>query len=113
MQSKKLLENLIELAEETKAVDLVQVDFEGKGILADYMLICHGTSSTHVRGIVDKIELGIKKQKILPLGIEGYTEASWVLMDYNDVIVHVFLEETRNIYQLEELFEQYPSKHLS
>jgi ribosome-associated protein len=75
---------------------------------AAYFVICSGDSGQHVKAIVDNIENGLSGLKIKPLGIEGRTHAHWVLMDYDDVVAHVFEEETRSFYELEKLWLDAP-----
>jgi len=104
MDTKRLLNEIIHSASDVKALDLVEMDVEGKSSVADFIVICHGTSTAHVKGISTKIEMNLKKHKLLPLGVEGYDTGEWILMDYNSVIVHIFLEEIRGNYQLEELY---------
>ena len=105
MNSKDLLKRITQAANDLKALELVEVDLIEKSTIADYLVICHGTSITHLKGISDRIEMDLKKNNILPLGIEGREGGEWILMDYNDVIVHLFLEEVRRQYQLEDLYQ--------
>ncbi len=72
--------------------------------IADYFVICSGESTTQVRAITEKIEEVLKVSNMKPLGIEGLSYSHWVLMDYGDVIVHIFEEETRAFYELEKLW---------
>ena len=103
-------ETITQAALDLKAINLIRFDMENTSSLSDFVIICHGTSTTHVRGIADNISLNCKKADVLPLGVEGYEEGEWVLMDYNSVIVHIFLEETREIFNLEEIFETLSSE---
>jgi len=91
-----------------KALDVVLLDVTGVVTYADYVLICSGRSSTQVKAIVSSIEEQMKARKIRPLHIEGGTEARWVLMDYDDLIIHVFAEEARAFYSLERLWGDVP-----
>jgi ribosome-associated protein len=75
---------------------------------ADYFVICSGESTQQVKTISENIEHGLKQHKIKPLGVEGRGPGRWVLMDYNDVIVHVFERETREYYMLEKLWLDAP-----
>jgi ribosome-associated protein len=74
----------------------------------DYFIICSGESSTQVKTIAETIEEKFSKNKIFPLGIEGLNSARWVLLDYDDVIIHIFQEETRAYYELEKLWLDAP-----
>lgn len=110
MEAPILLEKIVQAALDLKAQNLIQFDMEGKSALADYVIVCHGTSTAHSQGISDKINLDLKHQGILPLGIEGHSGGEWILLDYNEVIVNIFLEESRQLYQLEELYQDHSSK---
>ena len=107
MKAPFLLTKIIEAALDLKAQNLIQIDMEGRSSLSDYILICHGTSTAHAKGISDKINVSLKHEGVLPLGIEGYSEGEWILLDYNEVIVNVFIEESRQLYDLEELYQDH------
>lgn len=109
---RELARLMVELAKETKALDLVVLDLRPLSAIADYLVICSGTSSRQVQAICDRIELGVKaKYKRHPLGVEGIQNSLWVLVDYGDVICHIFTEETRGFYRLENLW--YDAKRVS
>ena len=91
-----------------KAQDVVLLEISTIVAYADYFLICSGRSITQVKAIVTAIEEYLKSIGIIPLHIEGYTEGRWVLLDYDELIVHVFLEEARNFYDLERLWNDVP-----
>ncbi|GAK53099.1 iojap-related protein [Candidatus Moduliflexus flocculans] len=91
-----------------KALNVVLLDVAGVVTYADYILVCSGRSSVQVKAIVSSIEDAMRARKIRPLHIEGGTEAHWVLMDYDDIIIHVFVEETRVFYNLERLWGDVP-----
>ena len=92
-----------------KAVDLVILDVQGISSVTDYFLVCSGRSTTHVASIVDAIRAAMKAAEVRPLHAEGTPESGWTLLDYGDVLVHVFLEETRAYYALERLWGDAPS----
>ncbi|NOY39533.1 MAG: ribosome silencing factor [Nitrospirae bacterium] len=98
----------VKAALDKKAKDVLMLDLKDLSIMSDYFVICSGESTTHVRSIVDNIEREFRLKKITPSGIEGYKMSQWVLMDYSDVIVHVFEEETRSFYELEKLWLDAP-----
>ncbi len=75
---------------------------------ADYFIIASGTSDRQVRAIATAIQENLKKAGILPLGIEGEAAGQWILMDYNDVIIHIFLDTVRTFYDLERLWSEAP-----
>lgn len=87
-----------------KARDLVLLDVSGLTSLADAFLICHGTSNRQVSAIAEHIQLELKKQGVSALSVDGLKDGHWVLMDYGDVVIHVFFEETRQFYNLEGLW---------
>jgi ribosome-associated protein len=94
----------LQAAIEKKAVDPVLLDMKGISSIADYFLICSGKSDRQVQAIAQAIEKLLKKRGILPLGQEGASEGKWILMDYEDIIVHIFLEPVRKFYDLEGLW---------
>ena len=77
-------------------------------VIADYFVVCSGDSTTQVKAIADNIEEALRKQGKKPLGTEGSRFATWILMDYGDIIVHVFEEETRAYYELEKFWLDAP-----
>ncbi|MBA4421511.1 MAG: ribosome silencing factor [Syntrophus sp. (in: bacteria)] len=93
---------------EKKAKDLVILNVKEISAFADYFIICSGTSDRQVRAIADAIQEKLKPAEILPLGVEGATAGQWVLMDYDDVIIHIFLETIRSFYDLERLWSEAP-----
>lgn len=95
-----------QLAEDNKAQELVLLDVSGFASFADFFIICSGRSSRQAQGIADKVEAGLRDRGIKPLGVEGKGEGQWVLMDYGDVIVHIFYEPVRNLYDLESLWSE-------
>jgi ribosome-associated protein len=92
------------LALEKKAKDVLVVELSGLTDIADFFVLASGTSERHVKTVAEGIELGLKEKSVLPLATEGYDDGRWVIMDYGDVIVHVFLEELRELYDLEDLW---------
>lgn len=93
------------LLSEKKAKDIEIINLEGKTILADRFIIATGTSSTHIKSLAGEIELTLKNQyDRLPDHIEGYQAGRWILMDYDDVVVHLFRAEDRDFYNLEKLW---------
>jgi ribosome-associated protein len=72
--------------------------------VADAFLICHGTSNRQVSAIAEHIQRELKKQGIKPLSVDGMKEGLWVLMDYGHIVIHVFFEDTRGVFNLEGLW---------
>jgi ribosome-associated protein len=101
---------IADLAADRKALDIVQIDLRGIVGFADYFLICSGRSDRQTRGIHDAIHLGMKSAfGLLPRRVEGVSEGRWILLDYLDVVVHVFTPETREYYRLEQLWGDAPA----
>jgi ribosome-associated protein len=95
-------------AEDRKAVDLKVLHLQQVSGFTDYFLICSGTNERQVQAIADAVEERLRANKVRPLHIEGYNRAQWVLLDYGDLVVHVFLEEPRRYYALERLWGDAP-----
>ena len=91
-------------AEEKKAKDILMIELKGLTDIADYFVIASGASERHVKTIVEYIETSVKKNGILHYSVEGYNEGRWVIIDYRNIIVHVFLEHLRELYDLESLW---------
>ncbi len=87
-----------------KALDLVLLDVTGLSSFTDYFLICSGKSSRQVQGIADNLEAALAGAGVKPLGIEGRVDGHWILMDYADVVIHIFYEPVRYFYDLESLW---------
>ncbi len=92
-----------------KALDLVVLDVQGLSSVTDYFLVCSGRSTTHIESIAEAIRLELKAAGARPLHGEGAADSGWILLDYGDVLVHVFLEDTRAYYALERLWGDAPS----
>ena len=92
-----------------KAVDLAVLDVQGVSTVTDYFLVCSGRSAPHVKTIADAIREELKEDGMRPLYAEGQAESGWVLLDYGDVLMHVFLADTRAYYALERLWGDAPS----
>ncbi len=91
-------------ASQCKALDLVLLEVTGLTSFTDFFLICSGKSSRQVQGIASNLEASLADLGIKPLGIEGRNEGHWVLMDYADVVIHIFYEPVRYFYDLESLW---------
>jgi ribosome-associated protein len=91
-----------------RAGDLIVLDLRGLSGVADFFLICDGQSTTQIQTIADSIEARLKAEGVRPLHSEGLPESGWLLLDYGDVVVHVFLRETREFYALERLWGDAP-----
>jgi ribosome-associated protein len=92
------------LALDKKARNVVILELSGLTDIADYFVLANGGSERHAKTISEGIEQGMKGKGIQPLSTEGYDAGRWIIMDYGDVIVHVFLEDLRELYDLESLW---------
>lgn len=104
LQSLKLAREAADLALSKKAEDIVILDLRGISTVTDFFVICSGSSDTHVKAISDAIESGLEAKGVRKWHIEGYTHRRWVLLDYVDVVVHVFNHKIREFYLLERLW---------
>ena len=114
MTSEELATAIAEYAEDRKALDIVQLDLRGTIGYTDYFVICTGRSDRQTKAIHDGIMTALKREHdVLPRRVEGLTEARWVLMDYLDVVVHIFTPEVRDHYRLEALWGDVPRVDLA
>jgi len=104
LKSRDLALGVAQAALKKKADDLIVLDLEGLTVIADYFVICSGESTTQVKAIAEFIEYECENKGMRLLGKEGVDYGHWVLLDYGDVIVHVFEKETREYYGLEKLW---------
>jgi ribosome-associated protein len=95
-------------AESKKAFDILILDIRELTFIADYFVICSGSNTTQVSAIADSVGHTLARAGIHYSHLEGATDAHWVLMDYGDVVVHVFEEQTRTFYSLEKLWGEAP-----
>ena len=108
MNSLEKLKLCAGFAAEKKAQDLVMLDVQEQSAFTSYFIICSGSSTRQVQAIAENVELMMKGQGMLPRGAEGKQGGRWVLLDYDDVVMHVFHEEERAFYDLENLWHSSP-----
>jgi ribosome-associated protein len=114
MTPEDLLEAAAEYASDRKALEIVELDLRGMIAYTDYFLICTGRTDRQTKAIHDAIYQGMKSQHgRLPRRVEGLPQGRWILMDYLDVVVHVFTPETREYYRLEQLWGEAPTRAVS
>lgn len=108
--SKKKAITIARLCLDKKAKDTIVLDMKGLTSFTDYFVICSGETTTQIRAIAEYVEESLRKigRKLKPLSIEGFRFSHWVLMDYSDVILHIFEEDTRQYYKLENLWLDAP-----
>ena len=106
----KILEEKVELLvgwlQEKKAYDIQAIDVRDKCSFTEYLIVCTGTATLHNKAIADYILDKAKENKFRVLGKEGMKAETWILLDLNDVIIHIFIEDIRNLYKLEDLWTQ-------
>jgi ribosome-associated protein len=95
-------------ADDRKAIDLKVLHLAKVSDFTDYFLICSGSNERQVQAIADAVEGKLRELRVRPLHVEGYNRAQWVLLDYGDLVVHVFQEEPRRFYSLERLWGDAP-----
>src|SRR5688572_15219391 len=101
------------VAADKKAMQVLVLDMRDASSMTDYFLICSGGSERQVQAIADAIDEQLSQSGIASLGVEGYREGHWILMDYGDLIVHIFSGETREFYGLERLWANAPKLEVS
>ena len=106
MTSLELAKAAVQILDKKKGMDLKLIGIRDISVLADYFVIATGTSSTHVKALADEVESQLKEQYgVSTEHTEGYRSNSWILLDYGNVIVHVFTEESRAFYDLDRLWQ--------
>jgi ribosome-associated protein len=114
MTPEQLAEAVANLAADRKALDIVTLDLRGMIGYTDYFVICTGRTDRQTKAIHDAIHQGLKAEHgVLPRRVEGVSQARWILMDYLDVVVHVFTPEMREHYRLEQLWGEAPAMTLA
>ncbi len=105
MNSLQEAKEIAKILDARKGLDVKIIKISDISTLADYMVIATGSSSTHVKSLADYVEYEMDKQGVSVSHIEGHRSDTWILLDYVDVIVHVFSEESRQYYDLDRLWE--------
>ncbi len=108
LDSKELVLQCVNAALDRKAEDLIILKVKDVSSFADYFVLCSGNSDRQIKGLAEHIGQKLKKAGIFPLGIEGERSGSWILMDYGDVIIHVFYKPVREFYDIEGLWSDAP-----
>ncbi len=111
MAPEELIAEMVRYAADKKAVDIVELDLRGVLGYTDYFLVCSGNTPRQTKAIHDGILEGLKREHdLLPRRVEGAGRADWILMDYLDVVAHIFTPETRDFYRLEQLWGEAPAR---
>ncbi len=104
MESKEFATKVCTVLSDHKAEDIVCIDVRGKTEVADFYVVASGRSMTHTRALIEHVEYEIDKLGIAPIRREGVREGRWAVLDYGDVLVHIFNDESRLFYHLEKLW---------
>jgi ribosome-associated protein len=111
LDGEQLIEEIARYAADKKAVDVVELDLRGVLGYTDYFLVCSGRTGRQAKAIHDGILEGLKHEHdMIPRRVEGSPGGGWILMDYLDVVVHIFTPEKRDFYRLEQLWGEVPMK---
>jgi ribosome-associated protein len=109
MRGEQLVSEIARYAADKKAIDVVELDLREVLGYTDYFLVCSGNTGRQAKAIHDAILEGLKREHgVLPRRVEGSADAGWILMDYLDVVVHIFTPDTRDFYRLEQLWGEAP-----
>lgn len=106
MEALDLANLCFDLCLEKKAADIVMFDVREKTIIADYYVVCSGTSTPHIRAIADNIRKTMNEKGMLARGMDGDEGSRWMILDYGTVLVHILEPEMRNFYALEQLWDE-------
>lgn len=104
MESKELAKKAYAFLDEKKAVDIKIINISKISVIADYFIIAGGSNARQIKALADNVEEKLGKEGVVPKSIEGYQSANWILMDYADVIIHIFNQEERLFYDLERIW---------
>jgi ribosome-associated protein len=111
VSGERLLGEIVRLAADKKALEVVELDLRGVLDYTDFFVVCSGNTTRQTKAIHDGILEGLKREHgTIPRRVEGAGRADWILMDYLDVVVHIFTPEARSFYRLEELWGEAPSR---
>lgn len=103
-KSKEMTKLTLKALEDKKANDIRIIDIGGVSVIADYFVIASGSNTNQVQAMSDNVREALGRAGFEPRQVEGYGSASWILMDYNDIIIHIFSEESRMFYDLERIW---------
>lgn len=113
MNSDELARAIAGYADDKKALDIVELDVRAVIDYTDFFIVCSGNTDRQTKALHDGIHFGLKRDHgLLPARVEGVAEGRWILLDYLDVIVHIFTPETRSFYDLERLWGEVPARHV-
>jgi ribosome-associated protein len=105
MTAKEMVQIAYEALEDKKGIDVTILDITPVTVIADYFMIASGSNRNQVQALADSVQEELAKQNIHPKQVEGYQTANWILLDYGDIIIHVFNEDDRMFYDLERIWK--------
>ena len=103
--ARELADAIAEILDSKKARDIKVLHVEDKTVIAEYFVLCTGNSSTQVKALAGEVEYRTELRGLSPYSVEGRDNNSWILLDYSNVIVHIFSRDAREFYNLEKLYE--------
>ncbi len=104
MLQTEMVENIVKTLDRKKAIDIKVVRVGDLTILADYFIIASGNTNTQTKSLADEVEFQLSQLGVKPTRTEGYSSSNWIILDYSDIIVHIFNKESREYYKLERLW---------
>ena len=113
MNSEELMRKIVSVLSKRKTDNIKVLNISGLTTIAYYFVICNGNSSTQIKSLADEVEEKLKEVDVTPYSKEGFSDASWVLLDYSLVVVHIFNPEQRDFYSIENLWSDAPDVDVS
>ena len=113
MNSEELASKIVKILDSKKGMDIAGIDIRQLTTIGDYFILVTGTSSPHVKALAEEVEDTLAKEGLEPRRVEGAQSATWILIDYQDVILHIFTKETREFYSMERLWADAPRMDLA
>lgn len=104
MNSEELMKKIVAVLSKRKTDNIKVLDISSLTTIADYFVICNGSSSTQIKSLADEVEEKLKEENTELYSKEGFSDASWILLDYSTVVVHIFNPEQREFYSIENLW---------
>ena len=104
-EAKEIAEAIAEVLDAKKGFDVEVIYVADKTVVAEYFVVCSGNTSTHIKALVGETEFKIGERGLMPYNVEGKDNNAWIVMDYSNVVVHVFTKEAREFYNIEKLYK--------
>jgi ribosome-associated protein len=113
LEGRELVDRIAAIASDRKAIDIRVLEVQGLVSYTDHFVVCSGNTERQTKAIHDAIYEDLKREGVLPRKVEGQRQARWILMDYQDCVVHIFTPETRDYYRLEQLWGEAPARSVA